>query len=46
VAGNATRGAGQGVEQHTDAMRAGPQQRVVIELPPAAATRAWAARRR
>src|SRR5258708_40049140 len=30
VAGNATRGQTQGVKQHTNAMRAGPQQRPVI----------------
>ena len=32
VAGNATREAGRGVEQHTAATRAGPQQRLVIRL--------------
>ena len=30
MAGNATRGAGRGVEQHTAATRAGPQQRLVM----------------
>ena len=34
VAGNATRGAGRGVGQHTDATRAGPQQRLVMRRRP------------
>ena len=37
VAGNATREAGQGVEQHNDATRAGPQQRLVMPRRPVAA---------